>query len=60
MTLVRSFSALALLLAAALPANAQGKFTLTSPTLKDGGTVGMDHVFNGFGCTGKNISPANI
>ena len=58
MTLVRSFSALALLLAAALPANAQGKFTLTSPTLKDGGTVGMDHVFNGFGCTGKNVSPA--
>ncbi len=33
-------------------------FTLTSPTLKDGATIGMDAVFNGFGCTGKNISPA--
>ena len=33
-------------------------FTLTSPTLKDGGTMGMDHVFNAFGCTGRNISPA--
>ncbi len=33
-------------------------FTLTSPGLKDGGTMTMDAVFNGFGCTGKNISPA--
>ena len=33
-------------------------FTLSSPTLKDGATIGMDAVFNGFGCTGKNISPA--
>ena len=33
-------------------------FTLTSPTLKDGATIGMDHVFSSFGCTGKNISPA--
>ena len=32
--------------------------TLTSPTLKEGSTIGMDHVFGGFGCTGKNISPA--
>jgi phosphatidylethanolamine-binding protein (PEBP) family uncharacterized protein len=23
-----------------------------------GGTIGTDHVFNGFGCSGKNISPA--
>ena len=33
-------------------------FMLASPTLKEGGTIGMDHVFGGFGCTGKNISPA--
>lgn len=33
-------------------------FTLTSPTLKEGSTIGMDHVFGGFGCTGRNISPA--
>jgi Raf kinase inhibitor-like YbhB/YbcL family protein len=39
-------------------ASAQGKFTLTSPTLKDGGTLGADNVFNGFGCSGKNVSPA--
>jgi hypothetical protein len=42
----------------ALPAHAQPRFTLTSPTLKDGATIGMDHVFNGFGCSGKNVSPA--
>jgi Raf kinase inhibitor-like YbhB/YbcL family protein len=43
---------------AASSASAQGKFTLTSATLKDGATMGMDHVFNGMGCTGKNVSPA--
>src|ERR1041385_6445408 len=32
-------------------------FTLTSTTIKNGGKIGMDHVFDGFGCTGKNISP---
>lgn len=31
-------------------------FTLTSPNL--GGQAVLDQVFNGFGCTGKNISPA--
>jgi Raf kinase inhibitor-like YbhB/YbcL family protein len=50
---------LALVLAmAASTAAAQGKFTLTSATLKDGGTIGSDHVFGGMGCTGKNVSPA--
>jgi hypothetical protein len=59
MTFVSSLAAVALsAAAAALPSGAQGKFTLTSATLKDGGTIGMDHVFNGFGCTGKNVSPA--
>lgn len=33
-------------------------FTLESPQVKDGGTLTDDQVFNGFGCTGKNISPA--
>lgn len=32
-------------------------FTLTSPELKDGGTLPMANVFNGMGCTGQNISP---
>ena len=33
------------------------KFTLTSPTVKEGGTVPMESVFNSFGCTGGNVSP---
>jgi Raf kinase inhibitor-like YbhB/YbcL family protein len=32
-------------------------FQLTSPVVKNKGTVGMEQVFNGFGCTGGNISP---
>lgn len=32
-------------------------FLLTSPTVKDQGTIGNEHVFNGFGCTGQNVSP---
>ena len=35
-----------------------GDFTLSSPQLKESGRLGMDQVFSGFGCTGKNISPA--
>jgi Raf kinase inhibitor-like YbhB/YbcL family protein len=32
-------------------------FQLVSPVVKNKGTVGMEQVFNGFGCTGGNISP---
>ena len=32
--------------------------TLTSPDIKDGGTIANEQVFNGFGCTGGNVSPA--
>jgi len=32
-------------------------FTLTSTDVKPGATLGNDQVFNGFGCTGNNISP---
>lgn len=32
-------------------------FRVSSPQLKDGGTVAADQIFNGFGCTGKNRSP---
>jgi Raf kinase inhibitor-like YbhB/YbcL family protein len=32
--------------------------TLTSPDIKDGGTIANQQVFKGFGCTGHNISPA--
>ena len=36
---------------------AQG-FTLSSPTIKANSILTDAQVFNGFGCTGKNISPA--
>jgi len=32
-------------------------FSISSPKFKDGDKMGMDQVFSGFGCTGKNISP---
>ncbi|THJ24400.1 MAG: YbhB/YbcL family Raf kinase inhibitor-like protein [Nitrospira sp. CG24E] len=32
-------------------------FQLTSPTIKNMATIGNEHVFNGFGCTGGNVSP---
>jgi Raf kinase inhibitor-like YbhB/YbcL family protein len=34
------------------------KFTLTSPDIKPGGMIGSQFVFNSFGCTGQNVSPA--
>lgn len=34
-----------------------GDFRLTSPTIKDQGTIGNEHVFKGFGCDGGNVSP---
>ncbi len=37
-------------------ANAED-FKITSPTIKAGGKIGEDHVWNTFGCTGKNIRP---
>ena len=33
-------------------------FTLTSPDIKANGRIADEQVFNGFGCTGKNVSPA--
>ena len=32
-------------------------FQLSSPSIKPNSTLTADQVFNGFGCTGKNISP---
>jgi Raf kinase inhibitor-like YbhB/YbcL family protein len=37
---------------------AHAQFRLTSPDIKPGGTIAAAHLFNGFGCTGQNISPA--
>ena len=33
-------------------------FTLSSPTIGDGDTLSAAQVFNGFGCSGENTSPA--
>ena len=38
--------------------SAPARFRLTSPDIKPNGTIQMEQVFNSFGCTGKNISPA--
>jgi Raf kinase inhibitor-like YbhB/YbcL family protein len=46
----------AVLFAGAAIAQAAG-FTLSSPTIKSGSTLTDAQVFNGFGCSGKNISP---
>lgn len=35
-----------------------GDFVLSSPTIKPGSHLTSAQVFNGFGCTGKNVSPA--
>lgn len=33
-------------------------FRLSSPDFRAGGTLSMEQVFNSFGCTGQNVSPA--
>ena len=38
-------------------ASMAGEFLLTSPTVKNHGRISNEHVFNGFGCTGQNVSP---
>jgi hypothetical protein len=59
MTWRRSFGiavlAAGVALAARVPA---GAFELTSPDIKPGGRIAEEQVFNGFGCSGQNISPA--
>lgn len=32
-------------------------FRVMSSTIKEQGVIGIEHVFSGFGCSGKNISP---
>jgi Raf kinase inhibitor-like YbhB/YbcL family protein len=53
-------AALATVILAAIPcARADGgSFTLTSPDIAAGKTMAAAQVFNGFGCSGGNISPA--
>src|SRR3954454_14655721 len=54
---MHKFVAAALLASTAWAAHAAG-FTLSSPTIKPGSTLTDAQVFNGFGCEGKNVSPA--
>lgn len=39
-------------------AGAAADFTLVSPTVQNGGTLAEQHLLNGFGCSGGNVSPA--
>ncbi len=48
---------IALTVLMAAPASA-ADLKLTSPEIKPGGKINAEQVFNGFGCTGSNISPA--
>ena len=34
------------------------EFQVASPTIKDQSAISNEHVFDGFGCTGGNVSPA--
>jgi Raf kinase inhibitor-like YbhB/YbcL family protein len=48
----------ALMVLLMLPASTfAGDFRVMSSTLKEQGTIGNEQVFNGFGCTGSNVSP---
>lgn len=49
---------ISMLLVFPVAALAAGSFTVTSPDFSDGGTIPMAQVFNSFGCTGGDISPA--
>ena len=54
----RVFIILSLVMLLAATGTAAGQFTLTSPQLQEGGRLSDAQVFFGFGCEGKNISPA--
>lgn len=43
---------------AALAGAAEGQFALSSTDIEDGKPIQAKHVFNGFGCSGQNVSPA--
>ncbi|RZI84943.1 MAG: YbhB/YbcL family Raf kinase inhibitor-like protein [Rubrivivax sp.] len=54
---MKKIIALASLATASLTAMAN-PFQLSSPDLASGGKIGQSFAYNGFGCTGKNLSPA--
>jgi Raf kinase inhibitor-like YbhB/YbcL family protein len=54
----RSLALAAALATLTLGTASAADFKLASPTIKPGSTLSEAQVFNGFGCTGKNVSPA--
>jgi len=54
-SIVATFLSASLLCSGAVYA---GGMSLSSPDVKNKGTIAMEQVFKGFGCSGKNISPA--
>ncbi len=56
---MRVIAALGILTVAGfLGGGAAGAMTLTSPDVKPGGKMANEQVFNSFGCSGGNVSPA--
>ena len=56
---MRVFAILSILtVAGPTGASAADAMTLTSPDIKPGGKIADEQVFNGWDCTGKNVSPA--
>jgi hypothetical protein len=53
----RTWSAILLAVVMVPGVSAAADFRLASPTVKHQGTIGNEHVFNGFGCSGGNVSP---
>ena len=51
-------AALALAMVIGAGAASDGSFRLRSPTVAANGKLSNDQVYSGFGCSGKNISPA--
>lgn len=45
-------------MAVAIPVARAGDFTVSTPAFAEGGTIGLEQVFNRFGCKGEDISPA--
>jgi hypothetical protein len=55
---MKRWIATAALLAASGAAHAAGTFTLESAEVKPGAKIANAQVFNGFGCSGDNVSPS--
>jgi phosphatidylethanolamine-binding protein (PEBP) family uncharacterized protein len=48
----------AVLIGALMGVGAASAMTVTSPDIKPGAKIADEQVFNGWDCTGKNVSPA--